>query len=295
MTNTEIGKHIPEMLLEQYAIVSDSLTAQELLMIEMHLQSCPFCAGVVLQFSKLYFDIEQQMKLPIPVRVQKWLDGAGSEGKDNNARIFRLSTFQQPASFHSEKRSFIALAAQDAITLPRFTPVQTLATSDQSILIRVVHDNSSDEYVMQVLSEARENYEQVIVKIEGQPGYFVTDKQGEFHLPKLTVKDVKEFHAYVLLPIGTFCITGDTVLESKGTGAMLLRNEGGSVLQITLDADSESILVVFQPSIFRKERQYVMLMISGEEQCIMAVGYGATIVPKKFLMEATIIKMFQYQ
>ncbi len=180
-THSQPSEHPPEREIERFVLgISDS---EQSGLVRAHLAECSFCAETADVYRAAHASINETLAQEPPAAVFAELEAIGAITPQSHATTLEMLPMQRRRTIHGAPPPTIALAAQDADRKPRFVAIQTLATGDESTLLRIMADNVEHGTILQIVSDFEMYMSDVVLEFSGGRGMYITDATGEVRLP----------------------------------------------------------------------------------------------------------------
>ncbi|MBI5646139.1 MAG: hypothetical protein HY962_04340 [Ignavibacteriae bacterium] len=180
-THSQPSEHPPEREIERFVLgISDS---EQSGLVRAHLAECSFCAETADVFRAAHAALSETLAQEPPAAVFAELEAIGAITPQSHATTLEMLPVQRRRTIHGAPPPTIALAAQDVDRKPRFVAIQTLATGDESTLLRIMADNVEHGTILQIVSDYEVYMSDVVLEFSGGRGMYITDATGEVRLP----------------------------------------------------------------------------------------------------------------
>ena len=277
-------QHIHPTNLELFVLTPSDLDMELAELITRHLDECAHCADVRNEIVLFHRLLNDELTFSHLDKEDFPHVAPSIPHHDQNAIYpIQLSPRFSKRTISQPPPGILALAAQDSSSRPRFTSIETLASSDQHSLLRIVRDNVQGKVLGQVVSDLPACYDHSIITFDEIPGCFIPNRHGEIsiELPK-SVK-TENLRGFLHLPVARFDIGEEASCDPPTQESRLTVSMGEYVLAMEFSVDGLRIRDLSSVS----ERARFLMLVAGDSQIIHLLLDGVCTcameeIPKSF-------------
>ena len=199
--------------------------------IEAHIKKCEVCSRYIEEFKSLYEEIE---KVPLEVIESATARIFNKVKTERTSQIIILT----PILLEKNKQKNYLLAAEGERS-KKYMNIQSYANVEEDVVARMIRDNESNEVVLYLLSEDKNQFRDYIVEVEGIPEKFIPDKENRIKFFDLEMDNFESRKLYLKSPLATFDLEPISDLKESILVQGQFQIKSGNYDQIQIEVEEE--------------------------------------------------------
>jgi len=152
-----------------------------------HIDACEFCRSIFVDFTEFYKQTHSEFRSIDAVSLEKLVDQKLHPNEKNTYRFDALHLMPSVQSNPLHKK-ILAADSEISIQSQSIRNIGVFTSSDERLMVRVLKARDGD-YSLFLLSESKELYQNVLVRIVGYEGDYISDMNGAIKLGKIDLPD----------------------------------------------------------------------------------------------------------